>query len=705
MKVLFLLESRKTPSSRFRGYNYTKYLEKTGVKYRVIAIPKNFIWRLSIFFPILFCDVVFIQKKVFHIWELVLIRILASKVIYDIDDAIMFIEKTTEEKRERRNINRNKRLFKTLNTADYIIAGNNYLAEFIRKFNTNIKIIPTPVDTKAYHVIKHKLNNRDIVIGWIGTEGNLKYLFLLKHVFKNLKEKYNNIILKIVCDKFIDLDKFSIQKKFWKLEDEVRDLQSFDIGIMPLKDDEWARGKCGFKILQYMAVGIPSVSSPVGVNSEIVQDGFNGFLAKDDEEWIEKLSILIENRDLRMKMGERGREYVERNYSLDITFPEFKGVLEDVFLDKYKKDKKPHILHTESSDGWGGQEMRILMEAEEFSKRGYKVLLGCYPNSGLMKNAEKRGIRTVPIAIKNYFDFLSIFKIYRLIKKEKIDIVNTHSSKDSWVASFSSKMIGRRKPLLIRTRHLSVPISTHLFNFIYKMPDMIITTCESTRKEMIHTNRVKENQVVTIPTGVVLEKFDIQNNSTDGLKESLGINDKSPIISKIAVLRSWKRHDTFLEAARKIIQEIPEARFLIVGEGPQKKNIAKKIKLLELERNVIMTGYREDIPGILAMSDISVLVSDSAEGVPQAVVQSLAMKKPVIGTNVGGISELIIDGETGILIEPNNPEILAEKILMLLRNKEYAKRLGEAGRKLVEERFSCQMMVEKLEKLYQESLK
>lgn len=293
-----------------------------------------------------------------------------------------------------------------MNTVDYIIAGNQYLADFIRKFNTNVTIIPTPIDTKVYHVAKENKNDKNIVVGWIGTEGNLKYLHMVKETFKKLKEKYHNVTIKIVSNKFSDLEGFPIQKKIWTLEDDIKDIQSFNIGIMPLKDDEWTKGKCGLKTLQYMAVGIPSVSSPVGVNSEIVQDGVNGFLAKDDKEWFEKLSLLIENRDLRTGMGQKAREFVEANYSVDTTFPKFKEILENVISNKYKEKKKPNILHTESSDGWGGQEMRILMEAEELSQRGYKVLLACCSKSGLKKNAEKRGIRTVPVTIRNYFDFL-----------------------------------------------------------------------------------------------------------------------------------------------------------------------------------------------------------------------------------------------------------------------------------------------------------
>ena len=340
--------------------------------------------------------------------------------------------------------------------------------------------------------------------------------------------------------------------------------------------------------------------------------------------------------------------------------------------------------------------MRILLEAEEFAKRGYKVLLACYPGGGLMENAEKRGIRTVPITI----NFLSFCRIRRLIRNERIDIVNTHSSKDSWVASFAVRMALGRRPLLIRTRHLSVPISTHFFNFIYKMPDTIITTCKSTREELIRTNKIREDQILSIPTGVNLEKYDVSRNGSPGVRGKLGIDNKCPVISTIAVLRSWKRHDIFIDAAKKVIQEVPEAKFLIVGEGPQRENIEKRIKGLGLTENVMMIGYREDVPDILAITDVSVLVSDSAEGVPQIVVQSLAMEKPVIGTDVGGIPELVRNGETGILIEPNNPDMLADKILFLIANRELAKKMGEAGRRLVEKEFTSETMVGKLEQLY-----
>jgi glycosyltransferase involved in cell wall biosynthesis len=172
----------------------------------------------------------------------------------------------------------------------------------------------------------------------------------------------------------------------------------------------------------------------------------------------------------------------------------------------------------------------------------------------------------------------------------------------------------------------------------------------------------------------------------------------------VAVLRSWKRHDVFLHAARKVLLHEPRARFLIVGEGPQRKNLERRIKQMGLRESVLMTGYRTDVPAILSITDVSCLVSDSAEGVPQAVTQSLAMGKATVGTNVGGIPELIVDGVTGFLIPPKDPDILAERILALLDDPAKARAMGQAGRRLIEQRFTSENMVEQLERLYQEIL-
>ncbi len=358
---------------------------------------------------------------------------------------------------------------------------------------------------------------------------------------------------------------------------------------------------------------------------------------------------------------------------------------------------KFHVLHTESSDGWGGQEIRILSESIEFLKRGHNVKILCPPESGLAKNALREGIPTILMRIKHVLDIQSLWKIKKSIQQENFQVVNTHSSLDSWVASSAAKWA--KVPVLVRTRHLSVPVSTHPLNFVYKIPDIIITTGESIRKQLIERNKLNPSQIVSIPTGVNLDKFSSKIVSSH-LRSELGLNENGPVITMVAVLRSWKRHDIFLGAVRGVLAHYPRARFLVVGEGPARPRIYDKIKELDLEENVLITGHREDIPEILSITDVAVLTSESYEGVPQAVLQYLAMERPVIATDVGSVSEAIKDGETGILVPPNSARNVAEGILRLLNDKELGQRLGKNGRKLVEEKFNNQTMMEATLNLY-----
>jgi len=178
---------------------------------------------------------------------------------------------------------------------------------------------------------KKKISNRsEIVLGWIGTKGNLKYLKRLEPVFETIQQRFSQVKLKIVSNDFYDPSSLPVIKKTWKLEDENVDLISFDIGLMPLNDDLWSRGKCGLKIVQYLGVGLPVVCTPVGINSDIIQNGENGFWAATDQEWIDRLSILIQNPDLRFQMGLKGIEKVEKEYSLGVTSEKFFRILQNL---------------------------------------------------------------------------------------------------------------------------------------------------------------------------------------------------------------------------------------------------------------------------------------------------------------------------------------------------------------------------------------
>jgi glycosyltransferase involved in cell wall biosynthesis len=171
-------------------------------------------------------------------------------------------------------------------------------------------------------------NDGTVTLGWIGSSSTIFYLERIRGVLDRVFERHTNTRLKIVADRFLDCDLMPVVKKNWDYGDEIADLRSFDIGLMPLTDDPWARGKCGFKLLQYMAVGVPGVASPVGVNTEIIEHGRNGFLAESEKEWTECLARLIEDPALRRRMGEEARRTVIERYSQDVNAPRLWAVLE-----------------------------------------------------------------------------------------------------------------------------------------------------------------------------------------------------------------------------------------------------------------------------------------------------------------------------------------------------------------------------------------
>ena len=354
------------------------------------------------------------------------------------------------------------------------------------------------------------------------------------------------------------------------------------------------------------------------------------------------------------------------------------------------------ILHTESSRQWGGQEQRILLEAVELKKRGYRIIIVCRPDSRLLPRAREKGIETREVDIRSSFSWRALLKLISLIRRERVNIVNTHSSKDSWLVTAAARLVTRAR--VIRTRHVSTPISRHPLNFVYRMPHKIVTCGEAIKRAMINDNGFIPGKIVSVPTGVDLKRFDFTIEGSKVRKE-WGIESGTPLVGIIGIIRSEKGHTYFVDAAQQVLEVNPEVRFLIVGNEPKGDTIARRIKALGREKEIIMAGLRDDIPEVLAALDIFVL-SSLREGVPQGIAQALAMKKPVVATAVGGIPELIEDNRTGLLVPPSDGKSLSGAILKLLNDREKARTLGENGRRLIEEKFSLEIMLKKLELLY-----
>jgi glycosyltransferase involved in cell wall biosynthesis len=203
--------------------------------------------------------------------------------------------------------------------AAHVMAGNRYLADYAGAVNERVTIIPTTIDTEKYRV-EPRAENEVPVIGWSGSFSTALHLATIKTALRRLAER-ERFRLRVIGARDFHVEGVDVEAMPWRAATEVEDLRPFDVGIMPLPDDEWSRGKCGLKALQYMALGVPTVCSPVGVNSEIIRDGENGLLASTDDEWVEKLSGLLRSAGERARLGRAGRETVEARYSAAVQAP------------------------------------------------------------------------------------------------------------------------------------------------------------------------------------------------------------------------------------------------------------------------------------------------------------------------------------------------------------------------------------------------
>ncbi|MEW6108857.1 MAG: glycosyltransferase family 4 protein [Nitrospirota bacterium] len=358
------------------------------------------------------------------------------------------------------------------------------------------------------------------------------------------------------------------------------------------------------------------------------------------------------------------------------------------------------ILHTEASTGWGGQEIRILKESLGMRARGHEVFILAGPDSQLLKRARQECLHTDIIQFRRR-DFSGIFtRVKRYIETKQIEVVNTHSSKDSWLILPAARL-ARTRPLAVRTRHLSTPIGRNpLSSLLYNcLPHIVITTGEAIRTQMIEVNKFNPVRIMSIPTGVDLEAFD-PSLTFQNLRDELGLGHSIPLIGTVSVIRSWKGLDYLVKALPLIMKEIPEARLVITGEGPHRPVLEKTIESTGTGKNVFLLGHREDIVPILSSIDVMVQPSYANEGVPQTILQALAMKKPVIASDLLPFREVIRDGETGMLVPVRDSDCIAQAVIKALGDRDFSRRLGESGRRLVETSYSFTGMLDRLELLY-----
>lgn len=340
-KVLFVCLHRpdRSPSQRFRFEQYIGYLNRNGYQCKFSWLlnardDKYFYSRGRLFHKgwivlksiwkrtreILQAsgyDIVFVQREVFMLGTAFFEKRFAkkTKLIFDFDDSI-WVQNVSEANKVFSVFKNAAKTNEVIRIANLIFAGNNYLADYAKQFNQSVVIVPTTIDTDIYKPANKTVKEK-VCVGWSGSVTTVEHMETKIRALAAIKEKYGDkVYFKIIGDGNYHSDVLKTNGLPWIKQTEVQDLVEFDIGIMPLPDTEWAKGKCGLKGLQYMALGIPTIMSPVGVNSEIIDNGENGFLADSDDEWVAKLSLLIDSFELRKKLGDAGCKTVEEKYSV-----------------------------------------------------------------------------------------------------------------------------------------------------------------------------------------------------------------------------------------------------------------------------------------------------------------------------------------------------------------------------------------------------
>ncbi|MFH1425971.1 MAG: glycosyltransferase [Candidatus Kerfeldbacteria bacterium] len=298
------------------------YLEKAGIQHKLIYPRKNtgnrlmqLLKDLADLIQVVRCDVIFIQKRKFPRKQLWLMKLLNQRIVYDFDDATFAM--TAEQIRQWAGFKMDN-FYYTLEQAAAVVVSNNYLKDFTRKFNDNVRIIPSCIEMKGR---EKKVNNRtsdQIVLGYTCNPENLKYLHLIHPALKKICQAYPNVYLKVVSSEKVELEGVRTLFSPFSVKEHIRNLQSFNIGLMPYPDEPWLRGKAGYKGLECMSVGVPVVASPVGVIPEIIDHRNNGLLAETTDEWIEALARLIEDPGLRDSMGEEAYAVVNNRFSTQI---------------------------------------------------------------------------------------------------------------------------------------------------------------------------------------------------------------------------------------------------------------------------------------------------------------------------------------------------------------------------------------------------
>jgi len=371
-------------------------------------------------------------------------------------------------------------------------------------------------------------------------------------------------------------------------------------------------------------------------------------------------------------------------------------------------EPKPSIAVACSSPSWGGMEMQTVISAEELARRDYPVVLLTARETPIAAEGGRRGLEVVPLLSHHYVAPVAILRMARLLRRHAVRLVHTEYSKDLWTVVPATRLAGGTPVILTKRLASSVDKTDPLHRYLYAKTARIIAISRMIGENVRRHTAVRPERIVVIPDGVEVAHFPPDRPEREAARRELGVPEDAPAIGLLGRISRGKGQIDFLRAAPKVAAEYQDARFLLIGSVTKgEEAYAEKVhdlaRSIDLGKRLILTGFREDVPRVLSALDLLVVPSRE-EALGDVVLEGMAAGLPIAAVGRGGIRDLVVEGETGLFFEPDDPEGLADTVLRLLGDPDLRRALGEQGRQRVEIRFDLPIRTNQIEALYAEVL-
>jgi glycosyltransferase involved in cell wall biosynthesis len=356
------------------------------------------------------------------------------------------------------------------------------------------------------------------------------------------------------------------------------------------------------------------------------------------------------------------------------------------------------LFHIDAGKEWRGGQRQALFLVKVLQREGYPVHFVVQPESPLHKKASEAGVRVLPLRMKSEFDLGAIFRLSREMKRRQCRLAHFHDAHGVAIGAAAARRA--QVPLRFISRRVDFPLKKSAFSHrkYTRDIDAIIAISEGVRNVLLDSG-IPSSLVHVIPSGIDFSPFE-EVTPRDFLRKEFSFAPDDFLVGIVAALEDHKGHTYLIQASKILREQAPKIKIIVVGTGSLSFVLDQQVRELGVEDIVFFLGFREDVPRILASLDLFVL-SSHLEGLGSSLLDAMASRLPVVATQVGGIPEVVIHEETGLLVPPRNPEALAKDILMLYRDRELAARLGQNGYEVVHKKFSAEAMAAKIIDLYE----